>query len=86
MKQTHLAIIKRSYLNAIIAGKKTIELRLTKTRTAPFGRICKGDQIYLKASAGPVMATAAVARILKKQNLRISLTSPAVLLNRTDKS
>ena len=69
MKRTHLAILKRPYLNAVIDHSKTIEMRLTKTRTVPFGRITKGDRLYLKASAGPILATATVARVLEKQNL-----------------
>lgn len=69
MKKTHLAILKTPYLAAVIAGRKTIELRLTKTRNAPFGRIQKGDRIYLKQSSGPVTAIATVAKVEEHESL-----------------
>ena len=69
MKRTHLAILKKGYLAGVVAGLKTVELRLSKARTAPFGRIAKGDRLFLKESAGPVVARAAVDRVVECENL-----------------
>ena len=66
----HLAILKRPYLDAILAGTKTIESRLTKTRRVPFGQIKAGDIIYLKVSSGPVVATAKVTAVKQFENLK----------------
>ena len=43
MANYHLAILKKPYLERILSGRKPIELRLTRTRRAPFGRIAAGD-------------------------------------------
>lgn len=54
----HIAILKPAYIHAILAGTKTIESRLTKTRQPPFESIAEGERLFLKASGGPFMATA----------------------------
>ncbi len=59
----HLVILKKPYLDAIIKGDKTIELRLTKGKTHAFGRVLPGDKLFLKVSAGLVCATATVADV-----------------------
>jgi len=69
MTNYHLAILKRPYLEAILAGRKTIELRLTKTKCPPFGQIAVADKIFLKVSSGPVCATATVAAFKEFDNL-----------------
>ncbi len=66
---SHLAILKRPYLDAILSGSKTIESRLTKTRRAHFGRVQPGDKLFLKLSSGPVCATAIVERVRYFENL-----------------
>lgn len=59
----HLAILKPAYLHAILAGTKTIESRLTKTRQPPHGRVTPGERLFLKASGGPFMATAVAGEV-----------------------
>ncbi len=59
----HVAIIHKRYLDAILAGEKTIEARLSKIRTEPFGRVKKGERIYFKQSSGPFRATAVIRRV-----------------------
>ncbi|MEM9166059.1 MAG: ASCH domain-containing protein [Planctomycetota bacterium] len=59
----HVAVIHRRYIELILAGKKTAELRLTKTRGAPHGRISPGERLYFKQASGGVRATAVVTRI-----------------------
>lgn len=54
----HIAILLRPYLDLILRGEKTIELRLTITNRAPFQAIEPGERLYFKQSAGPFRATA----------------------------
>ncbi|UCD52032.1 MAG: ASCH domain-containing protein [Phycisphaerales bacterium] len=65
----HLVILKKPYLDLILSGEKTIESRLTKGKTAAFGRVQAGDKLFLKASGGPVSATATVADVKYYPNL-----------------
>jgi ASC-1-like (ASCH) protein len=65
----HLVILKKPYLDLILSGRKMIESRLTKTKTAAFGRVQAGDVLFLKASGGPVCATATAADVKYYPNL-----------------
>lgn len=65
----HLAILKRKYLDAILAGRKTIESRLYQTKQKWLSQVSAGDKIFLKASSGPVMATATVDKMKCFENL-----------------
>ena len=67
--RSHLAILKRPYLELILSGQKGIECRLTRVPCAPFGRIAPGEQVLLKQSSGPVRGRAAVERVLFFDNL-----------------
>jgi ASC-1-like (ASCH) protein len=69
MAYSHLVILKKPYLDAILAGRKKIESRFTKTKRFFFGRVSTGDKLFLKLSSGPVCATAAVAAVKNFQNL-----------------
>ncbi|HSW44284.1 MAG TPA: ASCH domain-containing protein [Phycisphaerae bacterium] len=64
MIQHHLAIFYRAYLDAVLAGTKTIECRLSRTGNIPHCLVKPGDLLWLKESAGPVraVATAGVVR------------------------
>ena len=44
----HLAILRKSAIEAILSGKKTIETRFSQHRIAPYGKVSVGDLIYLK--------------------------------------
>ena len=66
---THLAVLHREYLDKIITGDKTIEMRLTRTRRAPFGKVSPGDTIYFKQSSGPIRAVARVNRVKSLSDL-----------------
>ena len=50
----HLAILAKGWSELILNGKKTIESRFSQNRCAPFGKVNKGDIVYLKESGGPV--------------------------------
>jgi len=69
MANYHLVILKKPYLDAILAGRKKIESRFTKTRRYAFGRVLAGDKLFLKLSSGPVCATATVVAVKNFQNL-----------------
>ena len=69
MPQYHLVILKKPYLDAILAGKKTVESRLMKAKSGPFGKVSAGDKLFLKVSSGPVCATAVVAKVKNFENL-----------------
>lgn len=65
----HLAILKKPYLDAILDGRKTIESRFYQTKHKWMAQVSSGDKLFLKASSGPVMATAAVASVKHFHNL-----------------
>jgi hypothetical protein len=65
----HLVILKKPYLELILSGRKTIELRLTRSKHPAFGRVRPGDRLFLKISSGPVCATATVAHVEYYENL-----------------
>ncbi|MCJ7730622.1 MAG: ASCH domain-containing protein, partial [Sedimentisphaerales bacterium] len=69
MKNHHLAILKKPYLDAIIEGRKTIESRFTKTRHPPFGQTAAGDRLFLKLASGPVCAVATAQAVRQFENL-----------------
>jgi ASC-1-like (ASCH) protein len=59
----HLVILKKPYLDAILAGQKRIESRFSKTRRSYFGRVLAGDRILFKQSSGPVCGVATVEAV-----------------------
>lgn len=69
MTNYHLVILKKPYLDAILAGRKRIESRLSKTKSYSFGRVLAGDKLFLKESSGPVCATAMVTAVKGFDNL-----------------
>lgn len=66
----HVAIIHKRYLDAILAGDKTIEARLARNRCEPFARIQRGERIYFKQSSGPFRATALASKVTFRDSLR----------------
>jgi len=69
MANCHLVILKKPYLDAILAGRKRIESRFYKTRRAHLGRVSPGDKLFLKESSGPVCAVATVTAVRSFENL-----------------
>jgi ASC-1-like (ASCH) protein len=69
MTNYHLVILKKPYLDAILAGRKKIESRLSKTKPYTLGRVLAGDKLFLKESSGPVCATAKAAAVKSFDNL-----------------
>jgi hypothetical protein len=60
---SHLVILKKPYLDLILGGEKTIELRLTRAKRPACGPVSPGNRLLLKASAGPVCGRATVADV-----------------------
>ncbi|OGD08895.1 hypothetical protein A2397_01375 [Candidatus Amesbacteria bacterium RIFOXYB1_FULL_44_23] len=67
----HVAIMKKSWglLPKILSGKKTIESRWYKNRSAPWGKIMAGDTVYFKNSGEKVTVKAEVTKVLQFENL-----------------
>lgn len=69
MANSHLVVLKRPYLEAILAGRKRIESRFTNMRRFFWGRVQPGDKLFLKESSGPVCAVAIVSAVKKFERL-----------------
>jgi ASC-1-like (ASCH) protein len=70
MKNYHLVILKRFYLDMILSGRKTVESRFLKTRRHFFDRLGAGDILFLKESSGPVCGKAKVTAVKRFENLQ----------------
>jgi len=69
MKNCHLVIMKKPYLQAILAGRKTIESRFYKRKPPEFAMIAPGDTLFLKIASGPVIAKAKIKKLRRYENL-----------------
>jgi len=69
MANHHLVILKRPYLESILAHTKRIESRFSHRRRSFFGQISSGDRLFLKISGGPVCAVATVGLARNFTNL-----------------
>lgn len=69
MANYHLVILKKPYLEAILAGRKRIESRFFKTMRGSFQRVLPGDKLFLKESSGPVCAVAKAGAVKRFENL-----------------
>jgi ASC-1-like (ASCH) protein len=58
----HLAILVEPFLSYLLTGRKTIESRFGKTRSAPYRQVGTGDVVFLKRTGGPVVGMLRVDR------------------------
>jgi len=65
----HLVILKRPYLDAILAGRKRIESRFLRSKGHAFGKVQPGDRLFLKVSSGCVCGVATVSSVKNFENL-----------------
>jgi ASC-1-like (ASCH) protein len=67
----HVAIMRKSWglISKIISGKKIIESRWYKNKTAPWGKIKSGDTIYFKNAGEPITLKAGVKKVISFENL-----------------
>jgi len=63
--QHHLAILYRTYVDAILAGEKSIECRLSRMGNIPQSVVQPGDLIWFKERSGPVRAVAS-AKLVRR--------------------
>ena len=61
--KSHLAILKKKYLDLILSGDKTLECRLTKIACTPYENAGSGQTILLKFSGGPLIAQARIDKV-----------------------
>ena len=69
MANYHLVILKRRYLEAILAGRKRIESRFGRTKRGGFGRVSAGDRLFLKEISGLVRAVATAGAVKNFEGL-----------------
>ncbi|EKD49762.1 MAG: hypothetical protein ACD_63C00054G0002 [uncultured bacterium] len=67
----HLAVFDKGYIEKILAGKKKVEARFSKFRFAPFKKVKKGDEIFLKKSGGKVLGKFTAGSVLSFENLNV---------------
>lgn len=77
----HLAIYNKKaygddYIALMLAGKKTMDSKFTYRRTAPYGRLKKGDVVYLKESSGPIRGRIFIGDVVNKE-----VTDPEDIMN-----
>jgi len=60
----HVAILHDQYLQAILDGRKTIEMRLTITNRVPCESVEVGERLYFKRSGGPFRGTGVVDHVM----------------------
>lgn len=60
----HLAIMTRGYIEKILSLEKTIESRFSKNKIAPYGKICVGEQVFMKEVGKEVSAVFEVENVI----------------------
>ena len=63
-ERIHIAIMVEPYLSLILQGKKTVESRFSKHKTAPWRRIQPGDIVVMKKSGGSFVGMFEAADVL----------------------
>lgn len=58
----HLAVLVEPFLGYLLNGRKTVESRFGKTRSAPYRQVAPGDVVLLKRTSGPVVGLLRVER------------------------
>lgn len=65
----HLAIFVGDYIDKILSGEKTVEGRFSIDRILPYGKVKKGDIIFLKQSGGLILGEVEVDNVLYYEGL-----------------
>jgi hypothetical protein len=60
VRRTHVAVLLPRYVDLLLAGRKTVESRLSLTRREPLCAVAPGERIYFKERGGPIRAVATV--------------------------
>jgi len=69
MANYHLVILEKRYLEAILAGRKRMESRFSRTKRSCFGQVAAGDRLFLKEISGPVRAVATAGAVKNFEGL-----------------
>jgi len=71
----HVAIMKKSWglLPKILSGDKKIESRWYLNKSAPWGRVKRGDRVYFKNSGEPVTVRSEVEKVKSFEGLNPSM-------------
>jgi len=64
MARRHLAIFLKGVAEKILSGQKSVEIRLSQNRIAPYLAVQKDDVIFLKNSGGKIIGQATVDNCL----------------------
>lgn len=65
----HVVILHDQYLQAILDGRKTIEMRLTITNRVPYESVEVSERLYFKRSGGPFRGTGVVDHVMFMSDL-----------------
>ena len=65
----HLAIFDKDLVEAIFSGAKKVDGRFSKIRVVPFGRISKGDIVWMKISGGKIVGYFKVSKVISFEHL-----------------
>ncbi len=65
----HVAVLLKPYIDLVLAGTKTVEIRLTRQNRDPFEAIERGERIYFKQSGGPYRAAAIAGHVICESGL-----------------
>lgn len=60
----HLATFKEITSKDILSGKKSIEVRFSKSKIAPYGVISAGDLVYIKPTGGEPVGQFIVKKVI----------------------
>jgi len=71
-------IFSKNYIEMMLNGEKTIDIKLSTQKIAPYEKLHKNDWIYLKESGGPVVGRVQVAEV---ENIDLEMKEPQHLFN-----
>ncbi len=63
----HLAIYSRNrskdYITMMLLGTKTVDVKLSYRKMAPYKKLAEGDVVYIKESAGPIVGRFTINKV-----------------------
>jgi ASC-1-like (ASCH) protein len=68
-QRAHVVLVKPGYADMMLDGRKTIEIRVSRYRIAPFRQVSPGDTLYIRGTGAGYMATASVAWVVFHEGL-----------------
>jgi hypothetical protein len=78
--QNHLVVYRRvkdkDYIDWMLKGQKTLDIKFSYRRVAPYGYVTPGDYMYIKEASGPV-----VGRCLLSEVSYVDVSNPLQILD-----